>query len=66
MTRSLAIAATLLTCVSCAVAQTERVIYSFAGAPDGGGPLGGLTADAQGQLLRHHGIGWRTGVWNGV
>jgi uncharacterized repeat protein (TIGR03803 family) len=57
MTRSLAIVAYVLTCWSCAVAQTERVIYSFAGAPDGGGPLGGLTADAQGNFYGTTGSG---------
>lgn len=29
-----------------ATAQTERVVYSFAGAPNGAGPLGGLAVDS--------------------
>src|SRR5579871_6594512 len=33
-----------------ALAQTERVLYSFEGTPDGAYPNGGLIADANGTL----------------
>lgn len=50
MTIRFVMTAAFLTCAYGALAQSERVIYSFAGAPDGAGPLGGLSADTQGNF----------------
>jgi|HubBroStandDraft_1064217.scaffolds.fasta_scaffold00423_7 uncharacterized repeat protein (TIGR03803 family) len=50
MTSSLVIATAFLTSVSCAMAQTERVIYSFDGVPDGAYPWGSLIEHGQGSF----------------
>jgi uncharacterized repeat protein (TIGR03803 family) len=41
----------ILAYVSGAAAQSERILYSFAGSPDGATPIAGLTADTDGKII---------------